>query len=54
MIKRGTPKNKDQYIPVRDEDKIYGLSKLGYYGAYIDCEYIWFEKCEELEQLLEA
>ena len=52
MIKRGKPKEIEKYIAVSDEEIIMALARLEYYGKYIDTQYVYFERCEELERLL--
>ena len=52
MIIRGTPKNIDDYIKVKDIDG-YDFNKNDFYPKYIDNEWLYFKKTKELLEFME-
>lgn len=54
MIIRQTPKDKDKYIIVRDNDMVYQLHIRGFVPKYIDEDGVYFIKDKEIENILKG
>lgn len=52
MVRRGTPKDKENYIAIEDERLIYTLNAKGFLSEYIDFRYVWFKKTNEIEEVI--
>lgn len=49
---RGTPINLEFYIPVSDMEIGFFLQQNGYLPSYGDSKYLYFEKIQEVQDIL--
>ena len=49
---RGTPINLEFYIPVSDMEIGFFLQQNGYLPSYGDSKYLYFEKIQEVQDML--
>ena len=47
MIRRGTPKNIDDFIKINDENLIKFLNQGNFFADYMDATFLYFRRSED-------
>lgn len=53
MVIRNTPKDKNNYIIIKDNDIVYKLHIRGFMPKYIDENGVYFVKDKEIERIID-